>query len=89
MLPGGPDRPEETVLLFRWAGGEEQRVGRAVCGRALAEFERPEAVDQDRPVVRGPQSADALVAPVALRLVGVDLAVTEVADKQIAGEDAP
>ena len=80
--------PKRPGLLVR-AGGEEQRVGRPVVREAaLAELERPQAVDQDRLVIGTPERTDTLVAPVRLRLVGVDLAVAEVADEEIAAEGA-
>src|SRR5206468_941102 len=65
----GRDLPEEAVLLVVGAGSEEQRVAKAVhVFNALAELERPQAVDHDRLVVRASQRSDALVAPVGLWL---------------------
>jgi hypothetical protein len=43
------------VRLFVGAGREEQGVGRSVDDRALAELERPQAVDGDRLVVCAPE----------------------------------
>src|SRR5919201_3314845 len=82
----GPDCPEETVRLVIGPGGKEQRVNRAVVRSALAENKRPETVDQDRLAVDVLERTDTLVRPGRLRLIRVDLAVTEVADEQIPAE---
>ena len=81
-LAGGGDGAEEAVRLVVCAGGEEQRARRPVVGRAVAELERPEAVDHECVVV-GPELTVGDELPV-LELVGVDLPVAEVADEQVA-----
>src|SRR2546422_8817696 len=46
---GHHQRPEQTVLLVARARGEEEGIRRPVGGGALAEAERPEAVNGERP----------------------------------------
>jgi hypothetical protein len=65
--------------------GEEERLPRA-GGSAVPELERPEPVDRDLPSAVVAERADALERAVGLRLVGVDLAVAEVPDEQVAAE---
>src|SRR5207249_6383543 len=77
---------EEAVILVVGAGGEEERVGRPVVRRSLAELERPEAVDRQRAAVRSSQLAARLEAPVRLALESRDPTVTEVPDEEIAAE---
>src|SRR5205814_1083499 len=74
----GANRAEEAVALVVGAGGEEQRVRRAVVGGAVAELQRPQAVDGKRAVIGAAQSVLALVAAVGRLGVGVDAPVAEV-----------
>src|SRR4029453_7666202 len=75
------DRAEQTVGFVVDAGGEQQ--GGGVAGDAVAEAQRPQALDLDRPAVLIVQAPGELAS---LGVVGVDAAVTEVADQQRAAE---
>src|SRR5437870_2011644 len=81
----GVDRAEEAVGLVIRAGGEEQPAARS-GGVVVPELERPQAVDRDRPAVAAAQLAAVLELPVRQLGIGVDLAVAEVADEEIAAE---
>src|SRR5581483_11151998 len=77
------DEPEEAVVLVVRPGREEQAVGRA-CSVAVSKLERPQPVDHDRMARRRVER------PVGNRTVaggteGVDQAVAEVADENVAG----
>src|SRR5205085_11968046 len=69
-------------------GSEEQRVRRPVRGCAVAELQRPEAVDRKGLPVRRPQLAAVDELAARQLLVRVDLSVAEVADEQIPAEAA-
>ena len=71
-----------------WAGREEQRGDRAVVRRPLAELERPEAIDGQDLVVALPKLADELISAIRLWREGADLPVAEIADQEVAAEDA-
>src|SRR5437867_69153 len=68
------------------AGGEEDRVRWPVVGGAVAELQRPEPVDHERPAVPGAELAGVGVGATGARLLGVDRAVAEFADQQVAAE---
>src|SRR6266545_8116450 len=80
-LACGLDRAEQAVCFVVDAGGEQQRG--AVAGDAVAEAQRPQALDLDRAAVLVPQPSEERAG---LRVVGVDAAVAEVADQQRAAE---
>src|SRR5207302_9333618 len=62
-------------------------MGRRGTGSAVvAEPDAPEAVDRDRPSGRVAEATRACPRSIGLLRVGVDLAVAEVADQQIAAE---
>src|SRR5712664_1300457 len=84
------ERAEQAVLLVEGAGGEEEGIRRPAGGGAAAEGERPEAVDLDRPAVRGMERTAVLELALAVEVrgvEGVDAAVAEVADEQVAAEE--
>ena len=68
------------MRLPGWPGGEEQRPRRPVVA-ALADFERPEAVDRERLAALVAALAAVREVAVAELLVGVDLPVAEVPDQ--------
>src|SRR2546423_9988030 len=72
------------MRLVVGTGGEEQRAGRPVVP-SLAELERPKPVDRERLAAVVAQLASVGEVPVVLG-VGVDLAVAEVPNEQVAGE---
>jgi len=79
------------VLLVEGAGSEEEGIRRPAGGGAAAEGDRPEAIDLDRRPVGGVERAAVLelVLPVEVRGVeGEDAAVAEVADEEVAAEEA-
>src|SRR6266571_7208990 len=81
---GPHERPEEAVLLVIGARGEEEGIGRTVVGGALAEAERPEALDGDRRPFGGVKRAAVLELAVAFQPPGVEAVnapVAEVADE--------
>ena len=82
------DPPEQPVRLIVRAGGEEQRVGRSVVHEHHARTGAPTDRRSGSTCDSLPSGSDALVRPVGLRGVGVDLAVTEVSDEEIAAEPA-
>src|SRR6266705_4254734 len=75
------DRAEEAVRLVVDPGGEQQ--GGRVAGDAVAEAERPQAVDLDHAAILVPEPPEELARR---RVVGVDAAVAEVAHQQGAAE---
>src|SRR5207253_11118547 len=83
---GCGDRAQEPVGFVVRAGCEEQGVGRTVVRRSVAELQGPEAVDRKRLPARVSQFSTALESSVRHFLIGVDLAVAEVTDEQIAAE---
>src|SRR5207249_812443 len=86
LLSGlGGQHPEQPVALVVDPGGEEERVARAVVGDSPAERDRPKAVDGDRTVVGAAQLAEELAGR---GVHGVDAAVAEVADQEVAAEAA-
>src|SRR5436190_18540780 len=87
MRLAGRDRAEEPVRLVVRAGGEEEGV-RVAVRAGVAELECPEAVDRELAPVRIPERAAVLEDPGADLGVGVDPAVAEVADEQVAAEAA-
>src|SRR6266566_4757979 len=83
-LFAGDQRSEQPVGLVVQAGGEEQRVrARTRCRRGKAQS--PESVDRDRAAAGTTELALELAAH---RVVGVDPAVAEVADEDVAAEGA-
>src|SRR3954452_18512564 len=82
------DRAEEPVGLVVRAGREEQRVHGAVVRGAVAELERPQAVDRDLQPVLVADDALVVPAPVGELPEGLDDAVAEVPDQQVARERA-
>src|SRR3989475_10143982 len=86
---GHHQRPEQTVLLVARARGEEEGIRRPVGGGALAEAERPEAVNGERPSFGGEQRAAVRKLSVAVQGRGVEgmhAPVAEVADEQVVAE---
>src|SRR5262245_40505875 len=77
------DRAEQAVLFVVDSGREQQ--GRRVAGYAVAEAQRPQPIDLDRVTVLVPEAPDEFATS---WLVGIDTAVTEVADQQGAAEAA-
>src|SRR5690348_2774667 len=65
-------------------GGEEQRV-RAGAGCRRSEAQSPEPVDCDRAAAR---AAELTLELAGHRVVGIDAAVSEVADQNVAAERA-
>src|SRR3954453_13374690 len=80
------DGAEQAVLLVVGSCGEEQCVGGAVVGGAVAELERPEAVDGQRGVRPRAQLAGGHKYVRMHFAVGGDAAVAEFADEQVARE---
>jgi hypothetical protein len=77
-------------MLVIGAGCEEQRIPRPARGRAAAEGEPPEAVDDERRTVGGVELAALLIFAVVLGrpgVEGVDLAVAEVSDEQVTAKE--
>src|SRR5437870_11638785 len=77
------------MLLASRARGEEEGIRRPIVGGALAEAERPEAVDGDRRPSGGVQRAAVLELAVAFQapgVEGVNAPVAEVADEQVVAE---
>src|SRR5438105_8327613 len=76
-------------MLSGGTGGEEESVFRNVARSAVAELQRPQAVDPERRPRGGVELAALLRLALALRareVEGVDRAVAEVADEQVAAE---
>src|SRR4029077_6849149 len=83
------ERPEQAVLFAARARGEEEGIRRPVGGGTLAEAERPEAVNDERPPFGGEQRAAMLELSVAIQGRGVEgmhAPVAEVADEQVVAE---
>src|SRR5205085_3678500 len=78
------DLAEEAVGLIVGTGREEQRSGGPVVA-ALPELERPEAVDRQRLAAVVARLALMGEVPVVLG-IGVDLAIAEVPDEEVARE---
>src|SRR6266849_1510431 len=76
------DRAEQAVALAVGAGGEKERVG--ARGAAAAQRQGPQAVDRQRLAV----AAVELVDEVPALVEGVDPAVAEIADQDVAAEAA-
>src|SRR5215831_19666757 len=79
------------MTLLEGARGEEEGVRRAVgvVGRALAEGQRPEAINRERWSVRGVQGAAGLELALTgegCRVEGVDATVAEIADEEVIAE---
>src|SRR5437588_11640807 len=86
LSPG--DGTEEPVRLVVRSSREEERVGWSVVGRAVAELQCPEPVDDQRLTVRCAQLPAVLEVPVRQLRIRIDVAVAEVANQQIAAEAA-
>src|SRR5262249_30836590 len=84
--PLGLPNPGATVEGLRLGrrAGEGGEVRRRAGRRAVAERDRPEAVDRDRRSARRPDLALVRPLPGGLRLVRADAAVPEVADEEVA-----
>src|SRR5947208_3041186 len=81
---------EQAVPLVEGARGEEEGIRRPVRGGAATERDRPEAVDGDRRAVGGVELTARLILAIAEQLPGiegVDVAVAEVSDEQVAAEE--
>jgi hypothetical protein len=77
------------VLLIEGPSGKEKGIRWTVGGRASAEGERPEAINDDRRPIGEMERAAVLklALPGEFRGVeGVNAAITEVADEQVAAE---
>src|SRR6476619_7017540 len=79
------DRAEQAVVLAVRTRGEEKGV-RGTGSVAVAELERPQPLDHHRVTVSTLQAALEVERTARLRLEGVDHAVAEVADQQVAAE---
>jgi hypothetical protein len=72
------------VFFLGWAGGKEQRIQRPVCGGAVTELKRPQALDLDRPSGSGMKQTDSFELTSLSKLVRIEsmnTTVAEVADK--------
>src|SRR5580765_7419224 len=78
------DASVRTMRLVARPRGEKQRVDR-LTGKSVAERDAPEPVDLQRLVLCIAQSAKRRAG---LEVIGVDAAITEVADEQAAAETA-
>src|SRR6266496_1977867 len=83
LSAGQYELSEQAVCLVIWPGSEDQLVG---LGRVpVAETQAPQAFDGDRVAV-GP--AELTQVRAGVRVVGVDVAIAEVADEQRSAEPA-
>src|SRR5205823_895303 len=78
------DAPEQSVTLVVGSGREKQRV-RGPGVHAVAEPDAPQAVDGERMPVRRLEMSLGLAGG---EVIGVDAAVAEIADEQVAAEAA-
>jgi hypothetical protein len=67
---------EQTVVFRVWSGREIECIDRAAV-TAVAELKSPESVDDENPTLRGTHYIDEFAGD---RVIGIDMAVAEVAD---------